>query len=121
MKAILMCDKITMKVIKRFDSAGEAAKRTGEIRESIGRSCLKKHVSSGAVVWRYEEDYDPEETFDGKHNRPVEVVDTKDGAKTVYCNIGDAAYALVYCERAVNHAIRKGKLVGGRYKLGYAR
>ena len=121
MRAVLMCDKVTMKVIRRFGSAKEAARKTGELRDSITRSCLKRHVSSGGIVWRYEDDYDPEETFEGKNNRPVEVSDTKDGTATVYCNINDAAYALAYCERFVNHAIRSGRLAGGRYLLSYAR
>ena len=85
-KKVFECDKITMEIVRQWDSATDAEKELGFF---VAGSCCRKNVSKGKYVYRYEDDYDPNESFEGKHFRPVLVVDIATRKKQAFYSIED--------------------------------
>ena len=81
--------------------------------------CRNETLPPGASYYRYRDSFDPCESFAGKRNCPVVLIDTETGACRRY---GD----MVECSRragwTVDYLVRcakAGSLVGSRYLLRY--
>ena len=120
-RPVVMCDKPTMKVLDRFPSVLVASISTGIPIRRIEGACDKNQVSKGKFVWRYLDSYDPDETFEGRHNRPILVTDTETGEAKAYCSFGEAAKALYTNADYVSLCRSKGRLAYGRYEIAFAR
>ena len=108
-KKVFECDKITMEIVRQWDSATDAEKELGFF---VAGSCCRKNVSKGKYVYRYEDDYDPNESFEGKHFRPVLVVDIATRKKQAFYSIEDAAKHLHYSVKAIQYSIVNRKPLG---------
>lgn len=120
-RKVAKCDKITMEVIEVYNSELEAAKANNKPLETIKDACRRKTVSIGKYVYRFRDEVDEKETYEGKRNRPVLVVDAETKKARVFLTRAEAAKALCYCDATVFDAIYKKKPLGGRYIIKYAR
>lgn len=104
---VLVCDKITMEIVKRCGCAREAAEFAGLSRSPVYKCAMERHVCRGKYVFRREEDYDKGETFVGKSNRPVAV--SIDGGETYHCmySVNDAA-RIMHMHRTTIEKLIKG-------------
>lgn len=120
-RRVVMCSKLTMRVLAEYDSVEAAADANGVSRITMSGRCNARGVNKGEVVFRFADDYDPKETFIGKINRPVAVVDTKTKHAVYFCGMREAADALGIPKNDASRAINKSCLVLGRYLMCYAR
>lgn len=121
MRPVVKCDKVTMEIVERFPSTVEADKSLGLKHAYVAPTCRMRKVSKGKYVWRYESDYDPEESFAGKHNRPVSVFDTHTGEERTYYDAREAADAEFVGYWYFHQALEKHRTIYGRYAISYAR
>lgn len=120
-RKVYKCDKVTMKILDRYDSIKDAA-----IAEGISYGMLVETLQCRAVgrrpyVFRYADDYDPFESFEGKRGRPVLMLDVVDGKVHTFNTLKDAADALLLDLSNVCKCMKKKAYVLGCYKLEYAR
>lgn len=118
---ILACDKITMRVVGRYPRIVDAAKAYGISPSTVRTSALDRRVMNDTVVFRFIDDYDPNETFEGKKNRPVvAIADGKDVIGTFY-SAEAAAESLFISLATVRACIAKGERTLKNVNLEYAR
>ena len=120
-RPVVKCDKLSMKVVAWYPSAWEAEKANGYGPAKVARICEKKSVSHGKHVYRYADEYDPKETFEGKFNRPVAMYDAERESLSLYESLGEAARAIGYNQATVSASISNGTMVGKRFVFKYAR
>ena len=118
---IAKCDKITMEVLAEYATCTEAAEASGVSMNTICASCRNRAVGKFDYVWRYAEDVDPRESFEGKCNRPVLVGDYEKNTIRAYPTLSDAAMVLGVDDSTVSRAIRMYAMIKGRYRVRYAR
>lgn len=118
-RPVYRCDKVTMKILNTYPSVTDAIKTTGY--KGIYTSCQHRRVSSGRYVWRFVDDYDPNESFEGKHNRPVMCEDVKNNTTIIYDTLTKAEKALYLDRSVIENTLRKGSLTLGQYRFRYAR
>lgn len=118
-KKVFECDKITMKVVRQWPSATEADKDLGFL---VAGRCSRKNVSKGKYVYRYEDDYDPNESFENKPNRPVLAIEVETKKKYAFYSVKDAAEYLNYSIKNIKYGIENRKPLGfGLYVVKYLR
>lgn len=118
-RQVYRCDKVTMEIVNVYPGVNAAAKAANT--RSVQTSCNHRRVSSDRYIWRYADDYDPNESFEGKYNRPVACIDAINNTITFYDTLAKAEKALFLGSGTVTRALRKDSLVLGRYKFKYAR
>ena len=120
-RPVVKCDKLSMKIVAEYPSAWEAEKANGYGPAKVAQICEKKSVSHGKHVYRYADEYDPNETFEGKFNRPVAMYDAERESLLLYESLGEAAKAIGYNQSTVSASISNGTMVGKRFVFKYAR
>ena len=120
-RKVLVCDKLTMEVVRTYESLSTAAAAERRCVANFHRTIANRRVGAGKYVYRLEEDYDPNETFEGKRHRPVTVADVKTGKKAVFLDKKKLAESIFASRKTVDLAIKDGHLVAGRFALRYAR
>ena len=118
-RPVYRCDKLTMKVLDKYANYREAESDTGEY--SVYGSCRYRRVGPYRHVWRFADDYDPNETFEGKRNRPVACGNIETESIVFYENITQAADKLGLEKGAIVLAMKRGSIVNSRYRFKYAR
>lgn len=120
-RPVVKCDKLSMNVVAAYPSAMEAEKENGLKRSRVAQMCGKKSVSSGVHVYRYADEYDQNESFEGKFNRPVAMYDTWYGKVSFFTNTTVAAENIGCSNATVVSSMTRKALVARRYLLKYAR
>ena len=118
-KRIYLCDKITMEIVEIYLSAYDARMVYGH--SSIHNSCVNRAVNGDRYVWRYEDDYDPNESFEGKYNRPIMCGDYEKGRIFFFNSMQVASQALGLHKNVIYDAIKKNVKVKNRYRFKFAR
>lgn len=120
-KQVVKCDKYTMKVVGEYPSVPDAAKATGEDKSGIRAACIHRRVGWQGHVWRYADDYDPNETFENKSNRPVYVFDTVTKAVAAFDTLSAASRKTGLRYAVLSSSINRHWHAGGRFVVKYAR
>lgn len=121
-RGVYVCDKITMKVIREYESVPDAAKHENISYSTMKHALNRRSVNRwGRVVYRYAVDYDLKEVFDGKIGRPIAMLDTSTKELTVFYTAEDAAKKINVSSDYVRYSARNGKKIIDRYICKYAR
>lgn len=121
-KMVLECDKITMKIHRIWHSAVDAEKELGLGKTTIVRRCIEKRTTKGKYVYRYMDDYDPKESFEGKYHRPVLAIRIRDRQTYAFYSLDEAAEYLNVGKTHVSTAITSGKpILYDMYLVKYLR
>ena len=118
---VLKIDKVSGGIVRSFETVKDAAADAGIRREQMSRHLKGKRLSPGMFYYRYADDYDPCETFEGRPNRPIAVTDTYTGETAYYGSASDVARKYIVTLSNVSYAIRHDNLVLGQYKMKWAR
>lgn len=116
-KRIYVCDKITMQVLREYDSAQQAQL---DLRIRVNQEARKRSVRHGRCVFRYADDYDANESFEGKYNRPVKCTHIESGMTATFYNLKSAAKAAGRDTTTIVKRIKNGNTFDGR-RWEYAR
>ena len=120
-RKVYKCDKVTMKILDRYDSIKDAAKAEGTSYSVMNFALCSRSVGRKPYVLRYADDYDPFESFEGKRGRPVLMLDVVDGKVYTFNTLKDAADALLLDLSYVCKCMKEKTYALGCYKLEYAR
>lgn len=120
-RRVFKCDKLTMEIIEAYPSAREAERANDLPCSSVYHAAGLRNVGYEGYVWRYEDDYDPHESFEGKCNRPVAIMDTKTKAVAVFETLKVATEKTGISYSILTTSMRKGYLAAKRYLVKYAR
>ena len=120
-RPVVKCDKLSMKVVSWYPSAWAAEKENGYRPSKVAQICERKRVPAGKFVYRYADEYDPNETFEGKFNRPVAMYDGVNESLSLLESLEKAAKAIGYHQSTVSVSMTNGTMVGRRYVFKYAR
>lgn len=118
---VLKIDKVTGKAVKSFESVKDAAIDAQLRREQMTRHLKNRNIAPGLFYYRYGEDYDPLESFEGRQNRPVAVTDIDTGETVYFGCIKEVAEEYVIHKATVSVAIKRGSLVLSQYRMRWAR
>ena len=120
-RKVYKCDKVTMKILDRYDSA-RAAERAEGVKYGYLHCALRtRAVGTKPYVFRYASDYDPFESFEGKYGRPILVLDVVDGKTYTFNTIDEAAKELLIAPSTVTTCLSRKIRALGCYKIEYAR
>ena len=114
-------DKYTMQVVEIYLGTQDAAIANEKRPSFIAQACAGKTLTRDRWFYRYEEDYDPCEPFDGKLNRPVAVYDAQDKVVGLFPCPAAAARAIGVSTSNITHAIRKKMVMRDRYIAKFLR
>ena len=89
-RAIVVADKVTMEVVGEYSTARDCASDMGMNDAVIIEIAKKRRLSRGPFIYRFAEDFDPNESFDGKYNRPVRVTDYRTGESMDFHELSEA-------------------------------
>lgn len=121
-KRVYMCDKATMEVLAEYPNMHQAAIANGVDPRKVADGCRKHVAGKLSFVFRYADDYDPNERFsDGQIGRPVLRIDVRNDTARVFSTAKEAAKASCVADDTVYWHIRTGKLLEGRYAFDWAR
>ena len=120
-RPVVKCDKLTMEVLETYPSARAAERAYGILHGNIAVACSRKVVSKGRFVWRFADEYDPDESFDGKLNRPVAMYDSLSETASVFESLTEAAKSIGYSNPAIVTSMTSKTMLGNRYVFKYRR
>lgn len=120
-RPVYKCDKLSMEVLEAYQSAMEAELANGLRVTSVAFHAKRKNVSSGPYVWRYADEYDPNESFEDRKNRPIACYDTMTKKAAVFLNLPEAARLTGLHHTTIVKAMSEGRLVKCRLLFKYAR
>lgn len=126
-KEIVKVSKLTGKIEKCFSTVTDAyidAQNEGWNIEYPSFLLSVKTKTCGGFrslyLYRFKEDYEPHESYEGKKKRPVFVLDVLDGHKCYwYTSLLTASEALCVSESTVRSSIKKHTKILGRYIAYY--
>ena len=70
-RAVVQVDKATRRPLRAYGSVSEAARAAGMPRTSLERILRGRGMTSGPSYYRYADDFDPGEGFEGRRKRAV--------------------------------------------------
>ena len=117
---VYKCDKLSMEILAEYPSAAAAARDNGLDPTSLSQSVRAKRVSYGPYVYRHVKDYDPNETFEGKANRPVVCYDTETKRAVVFTGTDKAAAYLGVSSGSITGSMCHKARLFGRYVFKFA-
>lgn len=120
-RTVYKCDKLSMEVLEVYTSASEADAAHGLPCGAVDSQCRKRRVGRTGYVFRFADDYDPNETFEGKYNRPVAVKDCITKAVAFFPTLTEAREELGFTRSAISSSMSREYLLHGRYVAMYAR
>lgn len=118
---VYKCDKLSMKVVAEYPSAAAAARDNGLSPTGVAHAAKNKEITYGPYIYRYVEDYDPNETFEGRNNRPIICYDTKTKMAVVFVGTDKAAAALGVDVKRISCSMHAKTRLLGRYVFKFAR
>ena len=116
-RPVVLVDKVTGKAVRSYPSSAAAAHAEGYEPPTVTTAARLRIVPRGRFAWRYADEHDPRERFEGKCARPVAVYE---GGELLFVadSVCDAARRLGASREGADAAIRRGKpLLFGRYSL----
>lgn len=116
-RPILAVDKISMKVVDEFDNAYDCAFKTSTNIRVVRMSLDNGSIPSGKLIFRYKDSFDPKESFEGKRNRPVRIIDTVTGRRYAAYDATQVAKELGLSYTYVRRAMRDNILVRDRLRF----
>lgn len=115
-RPVVRVDKKTGEVLERFKSI-YSAQRSEMGQLCVRQQCNNKTLGNKRYFYRYEEDYDPSENWEGKSRRPTWIIDGKTGLLIWARNRAAAADALGVSTQTLTDSTCRGYLIKGRYKV----
>lgn len=120
-RRVVECDKITMKITRVWNSTLDADRDLGLRPTTTYARCKGKRVSNGKYVYRFLDDYDPNEVFTLYH-RPVLAINTINKKKYAFYSVEEAAEYLCVSNVTLTHGITTQKpICYGLYMVKYIR
>lgn len=122
MRQVLKIHKRDRQVVDSYPTVTLAAEAAGMRRRRMEDLCMKRNLPAGSTYYRYADDFDPDESFEGKRNCPVELVDTITGDSLWFADQAGCATAACWSPTRVSSCICSGSssLLGDRYAARYA-
>lgn len=119
---VYICDKLTMKIIGVYDSVAECADGEGLPMTKVVDVVKFNRVTGGKYVYRLKCKYDPNESFEGRHHRPIKVENVVTGKIMYFHDVDEICEALGKTRSSiVTNNIRRGYLIGKCLKITWAR
>lgn len=118
---VCKCDKLTMEAVAEYESVRECAERERVPHTTVEDNCLRRRVNRGRFVYRYAEDVDPLESFEGKRGRPVTVENLRTGETMDFYNVYEAAERFYAHPVTVRRHLVSGKPLFRDWAVRYAR
>jgi len=109
---VVAVDKVTGRVLRRYEGTREASEAEGVPRSTIRHQCRCRSLGPGRTCFRFEREHDPNEDVRGRQNRPVAVLDGG-VVSMVLDNMAEVAATLVYSQAHISR-IANGKVRFGR-------
>lgn len=116
--AFLAIDKRDGSVMRRFETAREAAAWGGVVEHTVRDSARKRLLSQSRHFWRREDEWRGSEVF-GETAKCRPVVAMGRGHLYWFPTTADAADALITTTHAVQEAIRNKGKVNGEWQVAY--
>ena len=120
MRPVVMVDKQTRQVIKRFKSVAEAARFDGTCHEVMKAKCENRRLTRLWHYFRYEEDFDPDEDFTGRINCPVLVLDVDTGRVSFYPSRHVMAKETGFSVESIHSAVENGWKLDFQFRVADA-
>lgn len=114
-------DKYSMQVVEVYFGTYDAAVANEKKPSFVAQVCIDKTLTRDRWFYRYEEDYDDGESFEGKLNRPVAVYDSKAKVAGLFPCAQAAAKAAGVATSTMTHAIKKKTVIRDRFIAKYLR
>lgn len=121
MRKVCKCDKLTMEVVAEYASIRECAERERMSHTTVEDNCLRRRVNRGRFVYRYAEDVDPLESFEGKSGRPVIAENLLTGESDGFYNVYEAAERFYVHPVTVRRHLASGEPLFREWAVRYAR
>jgi hypothetical protein len=113
-KPVVLAKKTTREVVKRYANAREAARDRGVDFNVVYRSCKKHTLSYGDFYFRYEDDFDPNESFENVVKlRPVLAVNVKTKHWLWFESVTEAGMHFFGYDEGAKKAMRSGRSKDG--------
>ena len=122
MRGVFRINKLTRDIEGVYPSVASAARSVGMRGKRMDDLCRKRNLPPGAFYYRFEDDFDRDESFEGKRNRPVVLVDESTGSKLWFVDRAECAKTMGWSTARVSASISSGRssLLGGQYVALYA-
>ena len=117
MRAIVVVDKLTRKVVKRFESSVKAAEWFGTSGRNVIRICKEKTLPSEWWYIRFEDEFDPDEDLSGRRGCPVGARNVVTDEKKWFPSRIACANELNIDYRAICRSARGGSLALWSYEV----
>ena len=119
-RPVVLAKKTTREVVKRYPSAS-AASLAERVREGkIAHECKNRWLGEGNLYWRYEDDFDPDESFENRtRRRPVLAINEETGHWLWFESITAAGMHFYGYDEGAVRAMKSGKPIDG-YVFVYA-
>ena len=119
-RAVVRAKKTTREVVGRYATIADASRASGVYPTSIQKECAKRRLGAGELYWRYEEDFDPNESFERiEVRRPVLAVNPRTGHWLWFESVAAAGMHFYGYDNGAIVAMRKGHSKNG-YMFVYA-
>lgn len=116
-RKVYKIDKYTWDIVDEYKSIHAAEKANNLSRWTISNGCHHRAVSKGRYVWRFVEDYEPNEDISGSNFEPCTVCDVKTGKTYIVPSSAEFARRLSLQPQIVSRAILSGALVLKRFRV----
>lgn len=120
-RKVVAFNKATMDIVDVYNDAVECAEKNGIQVNSLHTILRNKSLMRGAVCFRYLDDFDVNESYEGKRYRPVVLTDTETGRRFCFYNASLASKALRVDPSSIYTSIVGGSKVLCRYTFDYYR
>lgn len=119
-RPVVLVKKTTREVVKRYQSIRGASRASGIHYDQIFDQCNRRGLGGGYLYWRYEDDFDPNESFEGvRKNRPVLAVNKMTGHWVWFDSMADAGRHFFGNVHGAKKAMKSGRECNG-YAFVYA-
>lgn len=120
-RTVVECDKITMEITGLWFSVAEAARCLGISRPCIQQRCRTKSVTPGKYVYRFLDDWDTDEQFEGKTNRPILIENVKNKNVHMFHDFHEAVDGMGYGITSLSISLNHNKLIDETFQVRYLR
>ena len=121
MRSVFRINKLTRDIEGVYPSVTSAARSAGMRGKRMDDLCRKRNLPPGTFYYRFADDFDRDESFEGKRNRPVVLVDASTGFKLWFADRAECAKTMGWSAARVSSSISSGQssLLGGQYVARY--
>ena len=119
-RPVVMAKKTTREIVRHYANACEAARDIGVEPNVVYRSCRKHILSEGGYYFRYEDDFDPNESFENVVKLlPVLAVNRETGHWLWFESVTKAGMYFYGYDEGAKNAMKSGRSKNG-YVFVYA-